>query len=107
MVLLLLNKDKIRYWFNANNFLNKLKTSYKYTLLSHTINPNNSLKLFFDFILSIMLVINVAYLPMNMSFNIVWPEAEIILLMLPDYLFLIHIILQFNTAYYDSGVLRS
>ncbi|CAD8051638.1 unnamed protein product [Paramecium primaurelia] len=99
--------DKIRYWFNANNFLNKIKTTYKYTLFSHTINPNNSFKLIFDFILSIMLVINVAYLPMNMSFNIEWPEAEILLLMLPDYLFLIHIILQFNTAYYDSGVLRS
>lgn len=54
-----------------------------------------------------MLIINVAYLPMNMSFNIEWPEAEIILLIIPDYLFLIHIILQFNTAYYDSGVLRS
>lgn len=93
MVLFLYYKDKIRYWFNANNFLNKIKTTYKYTLFSHTINPNNSFKLIFDFILSIMLVINVAYLPMNMSFNIEWPEAEILLLMLPDYLFLIHIIL--------------
>lgn len=27
--------------------------------------------------------------------------------MIPDYLFLIHIILQFNTAYYDSGILKS
>lgn len=27
--------------------------------------------------------------------------------MIPNYLFLIHIILQFNTAYYDSGILKS
>ncbi|CAD8074933.1 unnamed protein product [Paramecium sonneborni] len=70
------------------------------------IKPDNLLKLYWDVIVFLILLINILYIPLKISFEIsVVDGADFFLDTLPQYVFVFEILLNFNVAYYSRGVL--
>ncbi|CAD8158570.1 unnamed protein product [Paramecium pentaurelia] len=70
------------------------------------IRPDNSLKLYWDVLVFLILLINILYIPLKISFQIsVVDGADFFLDTLPQYVFVFEILLNFNVAYYSRGVL--
>ncbi|KAM3133944.1 hypothetical protein pb186bvf_013910 [Paramecium bursaria] len=104
MVNIQINEEQIRYYFNANKYLNKIKTYYKSTILSFVINPNNTFKIIFDSFVLLILILNVTFVPIRVCFNADFDYVYLFTIV-PDYIFIFVIMVRFNTAYYYSGVL--
>ncbi|CAK77349.1 unnamed protein product (macronuclear) [Paramecium tetraurelia] len=70
------------------------------------IKPDNSYKLYWDVLVFFILLINIIYIPLKISFEIsVVDGANLLLDTLPQYVFVFEILLNFNVAYYSRGVL--
>lgn len=71
------------------------------------IKPDNEWKLLWDIVVFLILLINIIYIPLKISFALTdIPEGvDLFLDTLPQYVFLVEIILNFNVAYYSRGVL--
>ncbi|CAD8060203.1 unnamed protein product [Paramecium primaurelia] len=70
------------------------------------IKPDNILKLQWDVVVFLILLINIFYIPLKISFDItVVDGVDFFLDTLPQYVFLFEILLNFNVAYYSRGVL--
>ncbi|CAD8158681.1 unnamed protein product [Paramecium octaurelia] len=70
------------------------------------IRPDNSLKLYWDVVVFLILLINILYIPLKISFQISLVDgADFFLDTLPQYVFVFEILLNFNVAYYSRGVL--
>ncbi|CAD8064276.1 unnamed protein product [Paramecium sonneborni] len=70
------------------------------------IKPDNLLKLYWDVVVFLILLINLLYIPLKISFDItVVDGVDYFLDTLPQYVFVFEILLNFNVAYYSRGVL--
>ena len=71
------------------------------------IKPDNSLKIVWDSVVFFILLINIVYIPLKISFDLesVPQGLGFILETIPQYIFIFEIILNFNVAYYSRGVL--
>ncbi|CAD8145901.1 unnamed protein product [Paramecium octaurelia] len=70
------------------------------------IKPDNILKLQWDVVVFLILLINILYIPLKISFDInVVDGVDFFLDTLPQYVFVFEILLNFNVAYYSRGVL--
>ncbi|CAD8084275.1 unnamed protein product [Paramecium sonneborni] len=71
------------------------------------IKPDSKFKIIWDIILLLFIVMNIFYIPINISFNIQITGAfEYLFDLLPSWIFVAEIILNFNTAYYDKGLMH-
>ncbi|CAD8070386.1 unnamed protein product [Paramecium sonneborni] len=90
-------QTKIKFYFN---FLRVFGSIIK------PIRPDHSLKLYWDVLVFLILLINILYIPLKISFEIsVVDGADFFLDTLPQYVFVFEILLNFNVAYYSRGVL--
>lgn len=81
-----------------------------YEMLSRyiiVIKPDSLFKIVWDIILLIFIIINIFYIPIFISFEIK-PEGvfEWLFDLLPSWIFVAEILLNFNTAYYDKGLMH-
>ncbi|CAD8185376.1 unnamed protein product [Paramecium octaurelia] len=73
------------------------------------IYPESTFKIIWDSIVVCFIVINIFFIPMSLSFELdksstlVWLFFETI----PSYIFIVEILLNFNTAYYNHGVIHT
>lgn len=73
------------------------------------IYPESSFKIIWDSIVVLIIVINIFFIPMSLSFDLdksstsVWLFFETI----PSYIFIAEILLNFNTAYYSHGIIHT
>ncbi|CAD8140670.1 unnamed protein product [Paramecium pentaurelia] len=83
------------------NFLRRLGISVQ------PITPDHTLKLLWDLFVFTILIINIIYIPLKISFEIQGSNSGIdfFLETLPQYVFICEILLNFNVAYYSRGVL--
>lgn len=61
-----------------------------------------------DSLVVLLIVLNIFYIPMKLSFVIDKKDNQATVLLLetfPSYVFIIEIILNFNTAYYHKGII--
>ncbi|CAD8192002.1 unnamed protein product [Paramecium octaurelia] len=71
------------------------------------IKPDSKFKIIWDILLLLFIVMNIFYIPINISFNITTSGAfEYLFDLLPSWIFVAEIILNFNTAYYDKGLMH-
>ena len=71
--------------------------------------PDSFIKIFWDFVILSLLVINVFYIPLKISFDNTIGVTNYLLIFLedlPSYAFLCDIFMNFNTAYYSKGKLN-
>ncbi|CAD8160863.1 unnamed protein product [Paramecium octaurelia] len=73
------------------------------------IYPESSFKIFWDSIVVCFIVINIFYIPMSLSFELDKSNQISILFFetIPSYIFIVEIILNFNTAFYNQGVIHT
>ena len=73
----------------------------------HVFKPDNTYRLFFDFYILAILIINIFNLPLVFSFNLSRINYNkflyILVNILPPYSFIAEIIINFNTAFYMKG----
>lgn len=71
------------------------------------MKPDSLFKIIWDIVLLIFIIINIFYIPLNISFD-VEPSGifEWIFDLLPSWIFVAEILLNFNTAYYDKGLMH-
>ncbi|CAD8147118.1 unnamed protein product [Paramecium pentaurelia] len=71
------------------------------------ITPDHTLKLLWDLFVFTILIINIIYIPLKISFEIQGSNdgIDFFLETLPQYVFICEILLNFNVAYYSRGVL--
>lgn len=71
--------------------------------------PESKFKIIWDSIVVIFIIINIFFIPMELSFDLdksttlVWLFFETI----PSYVFIVEIILNFNTAFYNQGIIHT
>ncbi|CAD8179921.1 unnamed protein product [Paramecium pentaurelia] len=71
------------------------------------IKPDSKFKIIWDILLLLFIVMNIFYIPINISFDITTSGAfEYLFDLLPSWIFVAEIILNFNTAYYDKGLMH-
>ncbi|CAD8117019.1 unnamed protein product [Paramecium sonneborni] len=71
------------------------------------IKPDSKFKIIWDIVLLLFIVMNIFYIPINISFDITISGAfEYLFDLLPSWIFVAEIILNFNTAYYDKGLMH-
>ena len=76
------------------------------------VEPDSKKKLIWDFFILFFLLLNVLYIPLDLSFNIEFNDsskieivAQLIFEKLPISVFLCDILITFNTAFYSKGIL--
>ncbi|CAK56624.1 unnamed protein product (macronuclear) [Paramecium tetraurelia] len=71
------------------------------------IRPDSKFKIVWDILLLLFIVMNIFYIPINISFNIQTQGVfEYLFDLLPSWIFIAEIIINFNTAYYDKGLMH-
>ncbi|CAD8120838.1 unnamed protein product [Paramecium sonneborni] len=71
------------------------------------IRPDSKFKIVWDILLLLFIVMNIFYIPINISFNISTSGVfEYLFDLLPSWIFVAEIIINFNTAYYDKGLMH-
>jgi hypothetical protein len=63
-----------------------------------------------DSLVVFLIVINIFYIPMKLSFVINKKDSKATTLLLetfPSYVFIVEILLKFNTAYYHKGIIHT
>ncbi|CAD8180977.1 unnamed protein product [Paramecium pentaurelia] len=71
------------------------------------IKPDSLFKIVWDIILLLFIVVNIFYIPIYISFDVRSSGLfEWIFDLLPSWVFIAEIILNFNTAYYDKGLMH-
>lgn len=63
-----------------------------------------------DILVVALIILNIFYIPMKISFEIDKKDNEFssfLLETLPSYVFILEIILNFNTAYYRKGIIHT
>jgi hypothetical protein len=71
------------------------------------IKPDSKFKILWDMLLLLFIVMNIFYIPINISFNINTSGAfEYLFDLLPSWIFVAEILINFNTAYYDKGLMH-
>ncbi|CAD8092616.1 unnamed protein product [Paramecium primaurelia] len=71
------------------------------------IQPDSKVKLLLDCCILVFVIINIFYIPMELSFKIDYnKEVDFFFSTLPSYIFLLEILLNFNTAYYSEGMIH-
>ncbi|CAK62923.1 unnamed protein product (macronuclear) [Paramecium tetraurelia] len=71
------------------------------------IRPDSKFKIIWDILLLLFIVMNIFYIPINISFNISTSGVfEYLFDLLPSWIFVAEIIINFNTAYYDKGLMH-
>ncbi|CAD8196983.1 unnamed protein product [Paramecium pentaurelia] len=71
------------------------------------IKPDSKFKIIWDILLLLFIVMNIFYIPINISFDITTSGIfEYLFDLLPSWIFVVEIILNFNTAYYDKGLMH-
>ncbi|CAD8049316.1 unnamed protein product [Paramecium sonneborni] len=84
-------------------------------LISQSLNkitiiyPESSFKIIWDTVVVCFIVINIFFIPMSLSFELDKSSQISTLLFetIPSYIFIIEILLNFNTAYYNQGVIHT
>ncbi|CAK74825.1 unnamed protein product (macronuclear) [Paramecium tetraurelia] len=73
------------------------------------IYPESSFKIFWDSIVVCIIVINIFYIPMSLSFELDKSNQISILFFetIPSYIFIVEIMLNFNTAFYNQGIIHT
>jgi hypothetical protein len=71
------------------------------------IKPDSLFKIVWDIILLIFVVMNIFYIPIYISFDVRSTGVfEWIFDLLPSWVFIAEMLLNFNTAYYDKGLMH-
>ncbi|CAD8147818.1 unnamed protein product [Paramecium pentaurelia] len=71
------------------------------------IKPDSLFKIVWDIILLLFIVVNIFYIPIYISFDVRSQGVfEWIFDLLPSWVFIAEILLNFNTAYYDKGLMH-
>ncbi|CAD8114518.1 unnamed protein product [Paramecium sonneborni] len=71
------------------------------------IKPDSLFKIIWDIILLLFIVMNIFYIPIYISFDVRSEGVfEWIFDLLPSWIFIAEILLNFNTAYYDKGLMH-
>ncbi|CAD8200952.1 unnamed protein product [Paramecium octaurelia] len=71
------------------------------------IKPDSLFKIVWDIILLLFIVVNIFYIPIYISFDVRSSGLfEWIFDLLPSWVFIAEILLNFNTAYYDKGLMH-
>jgi hypothetical protein len=74
------------------------------------IEPDSVFKVFWDSTVVILIIINIFYIPMKLSFDFTQdsqPLATMVLQTIPSWFFMVDILLNFNTAYYHKGMIHT
>ncbi|CAD8120687.1 unnamed protein product [Paramecium sonneborni] len=90
--------------FITSMIVNKLP-SYEFMV----IKPDSKIKLVMDLIILVLIIINIFYIPMQLSFQLNGDNAyttQLGIYKLILRIFLLEIILNFNTAYYSKGMIH-
>ncbi|CAD8106695.1 unnamed protein product [Paramecium sonneborni] len=88
----------LHYLENCQDYLSK------YIIV---IRPDSKFKIIWDILLLLFIVMNIFYIPINISFNISTSGVfEYLFDLLPSWIFVAEIIINFNTAYYDKGLMH-
>ncbi|EGR30221.1 hypothetical protein IMG5_137760 [Ichthyophthirius multifiliis] len=101
--------------YETNKKLQNIKKYQYFTQIILSILNNDSIILFpdslfkkiWDCLLLFLLIINIFYIPLNLAFNLASQSYLFTYIMnvLPGWIFSIDIILHFNTAYYQKGII--
>lgn len=73
------------------------------------ITPDSTFKILWDVVVVFIIVVNIFYIPMKLSFSFDTKDNEVNQLLLetiPSWIFVADILLNFNTAYYSKGVMH-
>ncbi|CAD8147087.1 unnamed protein product [Paramecium octaurelia] len=71
------------------------------------IKPDSLFKIIWDIVLLLFIVVNIFYIPIYISFDVRSQGVfEWIFDLLPSWVFVAEILLNFNTAYYDKGLMH-
>ncbi|KAM3138945.1 hypothetical protein pb186bvf_008958 [Paramecium bursaria] len=73
------------------------------------LQPDSPVKIIWDLVVVFFIVLNIFYIPMNLSFNLDVSSSYGIQLFfetIPSYVFILEILLNFNTAFYYEGVIH-
>ncbi|CAD8133742.1 unnamed protein product [Paramecium octaurelia] len=86
-------------WNFISQYLNKIGIIY----------PESTFKIFWDTVVVCFIVINIFYIPMSLSFELDKSSQISTLLFetIPSYIFIVEILLNFNTAYYSHGIIHT
>ncbi|CAD8075620.1 unnamed protein product [Paramecium sonneborni] len=89
----------VALWNFVCQYLNRIAIIY----------PESSFKIIWDSIVVCFIVINIFYIPMSLSFELDKSSQISILFFetIPSYIFIIEIMLNFNTAYYSQGIIHT
>jgi hypothetical protein len=74
------------------------------------IQPDSLFKVVWDSLVIMVIIVNIFYIPMKLSFNFENVEnifAQIMLETLPSWVLVCDIVLTFNTAYYRKGMIHT
>lgn len=74
------------------------------------IYPDSIFKIMWDILVVVLIILNIFYIPMKISFEIDKKDnkfSSFLLETLPSYVFILEIILNFNTAYYSKGIIHT
>jgi hypothetical protein len=91
-----------------------LHKMYRHNLYDRSIGvlqPDGYFKIIFDIILLLFLVLNIFYIPMKLCFELNQHGTEnnvsdVFLETLPSIIFIMEVLINFNTSYYDRGLLH-
>lgn len=92
----------------AKNLLIFFENLYDYVSIHiKVIKPDSYFKIIWDIILLLFIIINIFYIPIYISFEI-YPNGifEWLFDLLPSWIFIAEMVLNFNTAYYDKGLMH-
>ena len=102
------NRNCVYIAKNDDRCLKKMLSSI-FTINLGVLLPDSLIKIFWDFVILSLLVINVFYIPLKISFDNTMDVTSYLLIFLedtPSYAFLCDIFMNFNTAYYSKGKLN-
>ncbi|CAK62193.1 unnamed protein product (macronuclear) [Paramecium tetraurelia] len=89
----------IQIWNLISQSLNKIAIIY----------PESTFKIIWDSVVVCFIVINIFFIPMSLSFELDKSSQISTLLFetIPSYIFIVEILLNFNTAYYSQGIIHT
>ncbi|CAD8095929.1 unnamed protein product [Paramecium sonneborni] len=95
-------QNKAQKLLNGFEQINDIMSKYV-----KVIKPDSLFKIVWDIILLLFIVVNIFYIPIYISFDVRSSGLfEWIFDLLPSWVFIAEILLNFNTAYYDKGLMH-
>ncbi len=89
--------SRLKAWIQGKNEIRAVR-DYKYCI----ILPNDSWKLKWDFLISLLIMATAIYTPYRLAYEETTSTAWLVIELLVDSLFLVDIILSFFAAYFDD-----